>query len=492
MHIAFIMDGNGRWALRNGLTRAQGHEKGILAANEIMKACVAKGIERATFYAFSVQNWSRDRSEIESIYTAGKALFETMGPWVKEHNVVVKCVGTKFNSNNSNNSQEENPKVQAALTVAKQLMDQTASNTGTVITLCVSYGSREEILEVFQQIKVPLQTLTTTMVSDFFQIPDVDLVVRTSGEYRISNFLLWQSAYAEYYFTDLMWPEFTSEQLDKALASFHKRDRRFGAIGGPKAIPSAEDLKSLYEELLVSFPTDLHVEEDLTVLYGRLAQTYSFQKRTTSSRKILQSSTLGSQGAMTCLMDLYEMPETQRATAYSVLTRSFTIETLDHVFQRPYRLNYIDMTKEEKLLLQRICELQSQTQTDDRWIHRISANYYVLKIMLQQLVHEDALTLYAVLLTLCGDILDCRFQEPQFDQEDLKTLAFQIVRETLDMEKHVQRQTLDFLTFSWLAPLFHYFEESNTTLPSTSMDFLAHIITGLKELVADRFIADHE
>ena len=489
------MDGNGRWALRNGLTRAQGHEQGILAANEIMKACVSKGIARATFYAFSVQNWNRDRSEIESIYTAGKALFETMGSWVKEHNVVVKCVGTKFNSNNSNNSnnnQEENPKVQAALTLAKQLTEQTASNTGTVITLCISYGSREEILEVFQQIKVPLHTLTTTMVSDFFQIPDVDLVVRTSGEYRVSNFLLWQSAYAEYYFTDLMWPEFTPNQLDLALASFHTRDRRFGAIGGPKAIPQTEDLKSLYEELLASFPTDLHAEQDLTVLYRHLAQTYSFQKTTLPSRKVLQTSTLGSQGAMTLLLDLYDLEESKQAMAYSLLAKSFTIETLDHIFQKPYRLYYIDMTKEEKQLLQRVCELQNQPQYSNRWINRICANYCVLKIALKQLVHEDALTLYAVLLTLCGDILDRRFQEPQFDQEDLKTLAFQLVRETLDMEKHTQREVLDFLTFSWLAPLFHYFEKPDTTLPPNFLDFLAYIISGLKELVADRFIGDHE
>jgi undecaprenyl diphosphate synthase len=490
MHIAFIMDGNGRWALRNGLTRAQGHEKGITAANEIMKACVAKKIARATFYAFSVQNWSRDRSEIESIYTAGKALFEIMGPWVKDHNVVVKCVGTKFNSQMDSNNKEENPKVQAALTLAKQLMDQTANNTGTIITLCVSYGSREEILEVFQQIKVPLQTLTTTMVSDFFQIPDVDLVVRTSGEYRISNFLLWQSAYAEYYFTDLMWPEFTPEELDKALASFHKRDRRFGAIGGPKALPTTEDLKSLYEELLDSFPTDLHTEQDLVILYGRLAQTYSFYTQPLPSREVLQNAFPQSRGAMMFLLDLYDMPAAQQAAANGALARSFTIETLDHVFQKPYRLNYIDMTKEEKQLLQRICELQSAP--GNRWINRISATYCLLKMILKQLVNEDALTLYAVLLTLCYDILDRRFQEPQFEQEDLKTLAFQLVRETLDVEKHVQREVLDFLTFSCLAPLFHYFEKSNPTLPPNSLDFLAHIVSGLKELAADRFIADYE
>jgi len=278
--------------------------------------------------------------------------------------------------------------------------------------------------------------------------------------------------------------------LDKALASFYKRDRRFGAIGGPKAIQSPEDLKSLYEELLVSFPTDLHTEEDLAVLYGRLAQTYSFHTRSLPSREVLQRNTLASQGAMTLLLDLYEMPETQQVTAYSVLARSFTIETLDHAFQKPYRLNYIDMTKEEKQLLQMICELRSTP--GNRWINRISANYCILKMTLKQLIHEDALTLYAILMTLCGDILDRRFQEPQFDQEDLKTLAFQLVRETLDLEKHVQREVLDFLTFSCLAPLFHYFEEPNPTLPPNSMDFLAHIISGLKELAADRFIGDHE
>jgi hypothetical protein len=226
------------------------------------------------------------------------------------------------------------------------------------------------------------------------------------------------------------------------------------------------------------------------ILYGRLAQTYSFHTQPLPSREVLQNAFPQSQGAMLFLLDLYDMPAAQQAAANDALARSFTIETLDHVFQKPYRLNYIDMTKEEKQLLQLVCELQSAP--GNRWINRISATYCVLKMILKQLVHEDALTLYAVLLTLCYDILDRRFQEPQFEQEDLKTLAFQLVRETLDVEKHVQREVLDFLTFSCLAPLFHYFEKSNPALPPNSLDFLAHIVSGLKELAADRFIADHE
>ena len=198
MHIAFIMDGNGRWAINKGQTRAEGHDAGIQTANTIMKACVRRKIKNATFYAFSVQNWSRDRTEIENIYDSGKRLFEQMRPWVLDNNVQVRCIGNKFNLLDQAD-QEENPKVREALALAKELINETKANTGTIITLCVSYGVREEILDVFQQIQqqgISLNTLTTTMVSDFFQVPDVDLVVRTSGEYRISNFLLWQSAYA--------------------------------------------------------------------------------------------------------------------------------------------------------------------------------------------------------------------------------------------------------------------------------------------------------
>ena len=495
MHIAFIMDGNGRWALRNGKTRAEGHEQGIQTANEIMMACVKKKIARATFYAFSVQNWSRDRSEIENIYTAGKALFEQMGPWVKEHNVIVKCVGSKFTTleqiGKREAEQEENPKVQAAIDLGKQLMAETANNTGTVITLCVSYGGREEILDIFRQIKEPLNSLTTTMISDFFQIPDVDLVVRTSGEYRISNFLLWQSAYAEYYFTDLMWPEFTEQELEKALQSFQGRDRRFGALEAKPSLQTPEDLKELLNELVTDPASDPRSEQDLRALLLTLRKTHTFQsfKRPPSEaelRALWQETTPASVGATNTLLGLYDLPD--KAGACALLAKAFTIESLDHVFQKSCRLHYIDMTKEEKQLLQYICQLQGPTQ--DPFLNRMASTYYGLKLYTRHFLHEDALLLYAPLLMICGDIVDRRF-EPYFDREDLKTLALMLVHDTLDLEKQVTKPVRDLLTFTCLSVLSHYFEEPDPLIPASSLELSAFLGAKLKELAADRFVEDY-
>jgi undecaprenyl diphosphate synthase len=490
MHIAFIMDGNGRWALRNGKTRAEGHEQGIQAANEIMMACVHKKIPRATFYAFSVQNWSRERSEIENIYTSGKALFERMGPWVKDNNVVVRVVGSKFSLADSFADREENPKVKEAIDLGRKLMAETAKNTGTVITLCVSYGGREEILDVFRQIKEPLSTLTTTMVSDYFQIPDVDLVVRTSGEYRISNFLLWQSAYAEYYFTDLMWPEFTVEELNKAISSFSKRDRRFGSIDSKPTLTQPEDLKELYEALLLEAP-QIHVEEDLRALFETLKQTHTFEwcKRPVTEvelRKGWQETSPASVGATNILLDLYDLPD--RDPAFQLLAKAFTIESLEHVFQKPSRLNYIDTTKEEKQILQILCLLQ--IDASDPFLNRILSVYYGLKLYTRHFLHEDALLLYAPLLMICGDIAERRF-EPYFDREDLKTMAFQLLRDTLDLEKQVPKPVRDLFAFTGLSVLFHYFEEPDPLVPKSALELAAYLGTKLKELAANRFIEEH-
>jgi undecaprenyl diphosphate synthase len=460
-----------------------------------MMACVKRKIPRATFYAFSVQNWSRDRSEIENIYTSGKALFERMGPWTRDNNVVVRVVGSKFSLaeqfGTKEASQEENPKVKEAIDLGRKLMAETAKNTGTVITLCVSYGGREEILDVFRQIKEPLCSLTTTMVSDYFQIPDVDLVVRTSGEYRISNFLLWQSAYAEYYFTDLMWPEFTVEQLDKAIGSFKRRDRRFGAIDTKPSLQTPEDLKELYETLFDEEP-GIHVEQDLRALYTMLQQTHTFQwfKRPTTEaelRKTWQETTPASVGATNILLDLYDLPE--KSSAFALLVKAFTIESLEHIFQKPCRLNYIDTTKEEKQILQILCGLQ--LDSSNPFLSRIQSTYYGIKLYTRHFLHEDALLLYAPLLMICGDIVERRF-EPYFDREDLKTLALQLVRDTLDLEKQVPKQVRDLLSFTCLSILFHYFEEPNPSLPTSAFELAAYLGAKLKELAAKRFIEEHD
>ena len=494
MHIGFIMDGNGRWALRNGLTRAEGHEQGIEKANEIMMACVKRKIARATFYAFSVQNWSRDRSEIETIYSAGKALFERMRPWVKENNVVVKCVGDKFSLMDQEAKQEaENPKVQAAIELGKALMAETANNTGTIITLYVSYGGREEILDVFRKIKEPLHTLTTAMVSDFFQIPDVDLVVRTSGEYRISNFLLWQSAYAEYYFTDLMWPEFNELQLDKAIETYRRRDRRFGTVGARPPLISPEDLKEIYDEILSSFSTEIHTEADLKALYANLLKNkaHTFSSHSYSKpelQKAYESISIANPGAVRIFLKLQDL----NTAALEALAQDFSIETLDHVLQRSTRLDYIDTTREEKLLLETLCHIKTQSKSQTPFLDRISLTYYQLKLHLKHLVHDDAVTLYAILMAVCEDIVDRKFHQAYFNREDLKTILFQVLRDTLEMEAETNREIRDLFTYSCLAILFHYFDEPNPSIPKSSLELSVWLGSKLKEMAADRFTEDYK
>ena len=481
MHIAFIMDGNGRWAIHKGQTRAEGHDAGIETANTIMKACVDRQIKNATFYAFSVQNWSRDRTEIENIYESGKKLFEQMRPWIKDHNVQVRCIGNKFRLLDNPES-EENPKVREALALAKDLMNETKGNTGTIITLCVSYGGREEILDVFQHLQeqgTNLKTLTTAMVSDFFQVPDVDLVIRTSGEYRISNFLLWQSAYAEYHFTKTFWPDFTEQELDSILAEFTKRDRRFGSIGPKPSLIPYNDLQELYEELF----QDPSPSVPFHTLYQTLNKTHRFTdvsyNEQESRTQFLETNPV-SKGATQILEALYEAPILDR---YALLANTFTLEQLEHVCQKPMRLAYLDTTSEEKALLQYIC----QALTNELSISsRCCATYYGLRLYTKHMICEDALVPYAVVLTFCQDVLDKRYELPYFDDINLYSILTNAIQDVREGD-HTS-PTKDLLSWTALAIVTYYFEDHTILVPKSGKDLLAFLVQTLKETAATQFL----
>jgi len=504
MHVGFIMDGNGRWALSKGLTRAKGHDAGIETANTIMKACVQRKIPYATFYAFSVQNWSRDRSEIENIYDSGSALFKKMRPWVHENNVKVQCIGNKFRLMEKD-MENENPKVREAVRLAKALIAETQSNTGTVVTLCVSYGGREEILDLFQGIeerKIPIASLTTAMVSDFLPIPDVDLVIRTSGEYRISNFLLWQSAYAEYAFTKTLWPDFTTEELDTIFADFHGRDRRFGTLKGPSSSPHSsswgyggnlfpppEDLKELYLELFTELITK-NTSYNPYDLYRNLKDTYSFYK----VKEIPESNNSSpvSVGATEILKALHTSTVANR---YTQLATAFTLETLDHVCNQSMRLFYIDTTAYEKQCLQRLCECEMKQKTttinaitaiNDFFAYRCAAMYYLLCIYGRHAIHEDCRIFSAIVLTFCADVLDKRFNHSYFDMENLEIILMNAVQEV--REKDTSSPTKDFMTWATCSVINHYFTESQEDIPLNSKIFFAFILDHMKETAATQFL----
>ena len=225
-HVAIIMDGNGRWAKKQGLARVFGHQKGVETVHEITTAAAELGLKYLTLYTFSTENWNRPKEEVDAIMTLLVDTIAKERPTLMKNNVRLLTIG------DTNRLPDEARKKYL------QLIDDTAGNTGLSLVLALSSSSRWEITEAMKRIAhkvesgemkandITEQTLTDNMTTAC--IPDPDLLIRTSGEYRISNFLLWQLAYSEMYFTDCYWPEFTREEFYKALVDYAQRERRFG------------------------------------------------------------------------------------------------------------------------------------------------------------------------------------------------------------------------------------------------------------------------
>ena len=225
-HLAIIMDGNGRWAKNQGLLRAIGHESGTKSVKIVVENCAKLGIENLTLYAFSTENWNRPKLEVDLLM---KLLINSL----KKELATLTKNNIKLNSiGNLNNLPKS---VQKELL---EVIEKTKNNSRMTLTLALSYGSREEIINavkiISDKVKNNIISVDTIDESIFnkhlytHNLPDVDLVIRTSGEHRISNFLLWQIAYAEFYFTDVLWPDFSEQNLYEAIISYQKRERRFG------------------------------------------------------------------------------------------------------------------------------------------------------------------------------------------------------------------------------------------------------------------------
>jgi undecaprenyl diphosphate synthase len=225
-HLAIIMDGNGRWAKQKGLVRALGHESGTKSVKTTVETCAKLGIKNLTLYAFSTENWNRPRLEVETLM---KLLISSLKKEIKTlqtNNIKLNAIGNLTNLPSS---------VQKEL---QEVIDKTSENTRMTLTLALSYGAREEIIQAVKKISYKVknniiseETIDESIINQHLythNLPDVDLVIRTSGEHRISNFLLWQIAYAEFYFTEVLWPDFSENHLYEAIISYQKRERRFG------------------------------------------------------------------------------------------------------------------------------------------------------------------------------------------------------------------------------------------------------------------------
>lgn len=221
-HIAIIMDGNGRWAKQKNLPRSAGHNAGAKAVERTIRAAEKLGIEFLTFYAFSTENWSRPQEEINGLMTL---LEKTLDKYMRE---------AKTNNLRILISGRREPLPPHLLAKIDQLTAETAHKTGLTVVLALNYGSRAELLDAVQKlvqdgIKNPTQA---DLQARLYQpaVPDPELLIRTSGEKRLSNFLLWQCAYTEFYFTDTLWPDFSEKDLSAAVEDFSRRTRRFGGL----------------------------------------------------------------------------------------------------------------------------------------------------------------------------------------------------------------------------------------------------------------------
>jgi len=225
-HIAIIMDGNGRWAKEKGRLRVFGHENGTRSVRTTVECCAELGIKHLTLYALSTENWNRPKLEVKTLM---QLLISSLK---KEMNTMQK---NSIRLNAIGNLEHLPTRVREELL---HVIDETKNNTLMTLTLALSYGSRDELVNATRQIcekvknnKISVENIDEPLINQHLytqNLPDVDLLIRTSGEKRISNFLLWQIAYAELYFTDVYWPDFTNENLFEAIINYQKRERRFG------------------------------------------------------------------------------------------------------------------------------------------------------------------------------------------------------------------------------------------------------------------------
>ena len=223
-HVAFIMDGNGRWARQRGMPRLEGHAAGIQNLRSITKTLYRCGITYITLYGFSTENWNRPKDEVNGLLELLSNAIEEVSLECHKNGIILQHIGR---------AEELTPGLRQAIDNAIEL---TKNNTRMTLNFAFNYGGRHEILDAVRSLiadGIPPQKIDEELFNNYLYtagLPDVDLVIRTGGEIRISNFLMWQAAYSEYYFTPTLWPDFNEAELDKALLDYSQRQRRFGGL----------------------------------------------------------------------------------------------------------------------------------------------------------------------------------------------------------------------------------------------------------------------
>lgn len=227
-HVAIILDGNGRWAKKKGMPRNYGHAQGSKTVERICEDAYNMGIKYLTVYAFSTENWNRPKSEVDALMKLLRNYMKTCLKTAAKHNMRVRVIGDKKALDNDIKNR------------IAELEEATKDNDGLQFQIALNYGSRDEMIRAMRKLcadckegKVDIEEIDEALFEQYLDthdIPDPDLLIRTSGEQRLSNYLLWQLAYSEFYFTDVLWPDFSKEELVKAVEQYNSRERRFGGV----------------------------------------------------------------------------------------------------------------------------------------------------------------------------------------------------------------------------------------------------------------------
>ena len=220
-HVAIIVDGNGRWAKERGMTRSQGHDAGFENLKKIAKYAFSKGVSFLSVYAFSTENFKRDKVEVNHLMDLTTSMFSNDTMFFMDNNIKVVVSG------------RDEPLPKKVIETRDKLVEMTKDNTGGVFNICLNYGGRAEIVDAAKKMisdGIKVEEVTEESFNKYLyqDLPDVDLLIRTSGEIRLSNFLLWELSYAEFYFTKIKFPDFNAEDFDDAILEYTNRDRRFG------------------------------------------------------------------------------------------------------------------------------------------------------------------------------------------------------------------------------------------------------------------------
>jgi undecaprenyl diphosphate synthase len=390
-HIGIIMDGNGRWGKSKGKSRLEGHTRGSEVALEIIEFVATKKIPYLTLYALSVQNLKRPANEINHIIKIAKHEFPKILVVAKQTNSKVTVSGDRTLMDND------------LLNITESIELETSTNTGTHLSVCLCYGGREEIVRIVRS----LDEVTESKINEKIG-PNVDLIIRTGGDQRISNFLTWQSAYAELFFTKTLWPDFTTSELETILTDYRGRNRTLGEV--KEHVPSIEIVAGCLDDLINEYKSNSHNLEELYSKLSRNVAPYRVDESIKSNRKdfLLKSGLcdVNTTKLMIEIDDFIDARPVEEQIEYLKVLSDLSLQSVTKI-NPDFQDLFLNIKQLDREYLENIykCDYLQRTALN-KAVWRYASNYYFLKVWSKN-IFADEIYLYAgIIVSVCDDIFD--------------------------------------------------------------------------------------